>query len=69
MTITLLITIAANAVLSNIYALGILSDVLYNVHKITTSENTFLLSDAGEMLNLITEATSLLLYMKGWEQV
>ena len=31
-----------------------LSDVLYNVHKITSSENSFLLSDAGEILNLIT---------------
>jgi ATP-dependent helicase/nuclease subunit A len=46
---------SANAILSNIYALGILSDVLYNVHLITTSENTFLLSDAGELLNLITK--------------
>ncbi|MGA2405547.1 MAG: UvrD-helicase domain-containing protein [Bacteroidales bacterium] len=42
------------AVLSNIYALGILSDVLHNVHLITTTENTFLLSDAGDFLNLIT---------------
>jgi len=41
-------------VLSHIYALGILSDVLHNVHMITTSENSFLLSDAGELLNLIT---------------
>ena len=31
-----------------------LSDVLHNVHQITTSENSFLLSDAGEVLNLIT---------------
>ena len=45
---------SAEAVLSNIYALGILSDVLHNVHQITTSENSFLLSDAGEFLNLIT---------------
>jgi ATP-dependent helicase/nuclease subunit A len=45
---------SADAVLSNIYALGILSDVLHNVHRITTAENSFLLSDAGEMLNLIT---------------
>jgi ATP-dependent exoDNAse (exonuclease V) beta subunit len=42
-------------VLKNIYALGILSDVLHNVHHITTNENTFLLSDAGEVLNLITK--------------
>ena len=45
---------SANSIFSNIYALGILSDVLHNVHKITTSENSFLLSDAGELLNLIT---------------
>ncbi len=44
----------AIVILSNIYALGILSDVLHNIHIITNSENTFLLSDAGELLNLIT---------------
>ncbi len=46
---------SADAVLSNIYALGILSDVLHNIHRITTSENMFLLSDAGELINLITK--------------
>jgi ATP-dependent exoDNAse (exonuclease V) beta subunit len=46
---------SARVVLSNIYALGILSDVLYYVHRITTSENSFLLSDAGDVLNLITK--------------
>jgi ATP-dependent exoDNAse (exonuclease V) beta subunit len=45
---------SANAILANIFALGILSDVLHNVHLITASENSFLLSDAGEVLNLIT---------------
>ncbi len=45
---------SAEAILENIYALGILSDVLHNVHVITNSENSFLLSDAGEVLNLIT---------------
>jgi len=45
---------SAESILSYIYALGILSDVLHNVHLITTSENSFLLSDAGELLNLIT---------------
>ena len=40
-------------VISNIYVLGILSDILGNVHKITTSGNRFLLSDAGELLYLI----------------
>jgi ATP-dependent helicase/nuclease subunit A len=51
----ILIYHSASVVLSNIYALGILSDVLHNVHLITTSENSFLLSDAGEVLNLITK--------------
>lgn len=46
---------SGESVLSYIYALGILSDVLHNVHIITTSENSFLLSDAGEVLNLITK--------------
>jgi ATP-dependent helicase/nuclease subunit A len=44
----------SGVILSNIYSLGILSDVLKNVHQITTAENSFLLSDAGEVLNLIT---------------
>jgi ATP-dependent helicase/nuclease subunit A len=43
----------ADAILSNIYALGILSDILGHVHEITTAENKFLLSDAGELLYLI----------------
>ncbi|MGD0341949.1 MAG: UvrD-helicase domain-containing protein [Bacteroidales bacterium] len=43
------------AILSNIYALGILSDVLRNVHEVATSENSFLISDAGELLSLITK--------------
>jgi ATP-dependent exoDNAse (exonuclease V) beta subunit len=43
----------ADAILSNVYTLGILSDILDNVHEITTSENKFLLSDAGELLYLI----------------
>lgn len=38
----------------NIYVLGILSDILLNFHKITTSENRFLLSDAGDFLHRIT---------------
>ncbi len=46
---------SASAILSNIYALGILSDVLHNVRLITSAENRFLLSDAGEFLNLITK--------------
>jgi ATP-dependent helicase/nuclease subunit A len=46
---------SAESILSYIYALGILSDVLHNVHLITTSENSFLLSDAGELLSLITQ--------------
>lgn len=45
----------AKVIVSNIYALGILSDVLQNIHRLTSSENTFLLSDAGDFLRLITE--------------
>jgi ATP-dependent exoDNAse (exonuclease V) beta subunit len=45
---------SADTVLSNIYALGILSDVLKRVHEVAASENSFLLSDAGEVLCLIT---------------
>lgn len=37
----------------NIYILGILADILENVHEITSAENRFLLSDAGELLWLI----------------
>jgi ATP-dependent helicase/nuclease subunit A len=45
----------AREILSNIYILGILSDVLNQVHTITRDENIFLLSDAGELIYLITE--------------
>ena len=41
---------SAGAVISNIYSLGILSDVLRKIHDITTGENSFLLSDAGELI-------------------
>ncbi|HBH82996.1 MAG: hypothetical protein A2X04_06770 [Bacteroidetes bacterium GWF2_41_9] len=41
------------AILSHIYALGILSDVSRNIHQITTAENSFLLSDTGDILNQI----------------
>ena len=44
----------SRVITSNIYALGILTDILGNIHKLTSSENTFLLSDAGEFLRLIT---------------
>jgi ATP-dependent exoDNAse (exonuclease V) beta subunit len=44
----------SGAIIEYLYALGILSDVLHNVHVITDSENSFLLSDAGEVLSLIT---------------
>ena len=55
----------AEVVLSNIFALGILSDVLKNVHQITNSENVFLNSDCGELLNLITrEDQSSFIYEK-----
>jgi ATP-dependent helicase/nuclease subunit A len=42
-----------DAILGNIYTLGILSDILEHVHQITNEENKFLLSDAGELLYLI----------------
>jgi len=45
---------SAKAVLSNIYALGILSDVLGKVREVASDENSFLLSEAGELLSLIT---------------
>jgi ATP-dependent helicase/nuclease subunit A len=45
----------AQAITSNIYALGIITDILRNIRKLTASENTFLLSEAGEFLNQITE--------------
>ncbi len=45
----------ARAILNNIYTLGILSDVSRNVHLLANSENSFLLSDAGEVLHLITQ--------------
>jgi ATP-dependent helicase/nuclease subunit A len=45
---------SAIEILSNIYALGILSDVLKKVRTIASSENAFLISDAGELLSLIT---------------
>lgn len=40
----------ADAVLSNIYTLGIFTEINDHVHEITTIENKFLLSDAGEFL-------------------
>jgi ATP-dependent exoDNAse (exonuclease V) beta subunit len=43
----------ARAIKSNIYALGILADILRNIHDLTTTGNTFLLSDAGQLLRLI----------------
>ncbi len=45
---------SASFVLANIYTLGILSDISEQIHRITTELNTFLLSDAGELLSLIT---------------
>ena len=45
----------AKAILKNVYALGILSDVSHHVHLLTTENNTFLLSDAGAFLNQLTD--------------
>ena len=44
----------AKVIYSNVYALGILSDVLNKVRKVASDENSFLISDAGELLKLIT---------------
>lgn len=46
---------SSEAILKNIYALGILSDVLNKVHEVANSENSFLLSEAGEVLSQITD--------------
>jgi ATP-dependent helicase/nuclease subunit A len=46
---------SARCVLANIFELGILSDVLDKVHRITSNEDLFLLSDTGELLNLVTQ--------------
>ena len=46
---------SATTILSNIYTLGILSDVLTQVHLIAEDENLFLLSDTGELIYLITQ--------------
>ncbi len=45
----------ANTILQNLFALGILSDVLRKVHEVATEGNIFLISDAGELLSLITK--------------
>jgi ATP-dependent helicase/nuclease subunit A len=56
---------SANTVLSFIYAVGILSDVLVSIHHITNSENSFLLSEAGDLISLITsEDQSSFIYEK-----
>lgn len=44
----------ASFILENIFILGILADILDHIHLITSAENRFLLSDAGELLYLIT---------------
>lgn len=44
----------AQVILSNIFILGIFTDVLGQVRNITNEENIFLLSDAGELIYLIT---------------
>lgn len=45
---------SAKEVLSGIYSLGILSDILKKVRMIASSENSFLIADAGELLRDIT---------------
>ncbi len=44
-----------NSILANIYALGILSDVMKKIHEVAFSNNTFLISDSAELLSLIIE--------------
>ena len=44
----------AKALAASIYALGILSDVLGKVRQVASDGNSFLISDAGELLSLIT---------------
>ncbi len=46
---------SASVILDDIYALGILSDVLKHVRLLGKDENTFLLSEAGELIHMITE--------------
>lgn len=45
---------SSKEILTNIYAVGILSDILKRVRLIASSENSFLISDAGELLRDIT---------------
>ncbi|MGI6323457.1 MAG: UvrD-helicase domain-containing protein [Bacteroidales bacterium] len=49
------IYLTAKSIKSNIYTLGILSDVLNEVRLTANSENSFILSDAGEVLSHITK--------------
>jgi len=45
---------SSKAILSNIYSLGILSDILGKIRTITQDENSFILSEAGDVLSQIT---------------
>jgi ATP-dependent helicase/nuclease subunit A len=56
---------SAVAILERIYTLGILTDILSGVRRLTNLGNIFLLSDAGELLNLITsQDQTLFIYEK-----
>jgi ATP-dependent exoDNAse (exonuclease V) beta subunit len=46
---------SCNLVLSNLYALGILSDISKILHEYTNENNLFLLSDAARLLNKIID--------------
>lgn len=55
----------ATLIIQNVYILGILSDILRNVRNVTSSENSFLLSDAGEFLyRLISSDQTPFIYEK-----
>lgn len=44
------------AVESNIYTLGIMSDISWHIHRLVEEENNFLLSDTGDIIYRITSA-------------
>jgi ATP-dependent helicase/nuclease subunit A len=46
--------LTARVILSNIYSLGIMSDILSKIRAITQDNNSFLLSEAGDVLSQIT---------------
>ena len=45
---------SASEIMSNIYSLGILSDIASNVRELVSEANSFLIGDAGDLLRSIT---------------